>query len=169
MIERFLALLVEATARIPAHYFQLPTAGGVEAIYRERVYCYELYHQLRRLLEGEERLARYALSGEVDKQGHAIMRQYAPDFVFHIPGRMENLVVVEVKPVNASLRGIQKDLDTLTYFVSPPVSYQCGVHLVYGNNEDLFARFKRKFCALDPEQLLLFWHRHQGEPATRIA
>ena len=85
MIDRFLALLVGATARIPAHYFQLPTAGGAEAICRERVYCYELYHQLRTLLEGEEHFAGYALSGEIDKQGHAIMRPCAPDLAFHSP------------------------------------------------------------------------------------
>jgi hypothetical protein len=169
MIERFIALMVEATARIPAHYFQLPTVDKVEAIYRERVYCYELYHQLRGLLDGEERFAHYALSGEVDKQGHAIIRQSAPDFVFHNPGSMENLVVMEVKPVNASPRGIQKDIDTLTYFVSPPVSYQCGVHLVYGDDEDLFARFQSKFCALDPGHFRLYWHRRHGEPATRVA
>ena len=91
-----------------AHYFQLPTAGAEEAIYRERVYCYELYHQLRVLLQGEEDLARYALSGEIDKRGHQIIRPCIPDLVFHAPGRMDNMVVLEVKPINGELKGIQK-------------------------------------------------------------
>jgi hypothetical protein len=33
------------------------------------------------------------LSGEIDKQGHMIMRPYILDFVFHVPGEMDNLVV----------------------------------------------------------------------------
>jgi hypothetical protein len=56
---------------------------------------------------------------------------------------------VEVKPVNAALDKIQKDLDSLTYFVSPEVSYQLGVELVYGNDQ-------------------VFWHRQPEEPARRI-
>jgi hypothetical protein len=41
-------VLAEATAAIEARYFRLPIAGG-DPIYRERVYCYELYHQMRLL------------------------------------------------------------------------------------------------------------------------
>jgi hypothetical protein len=37
MIEEFLRLLAEATARIRPIYFQLPIAGVEDPIYRERV------------------------------------------------------------------------------------------------------------------------------------
>src|SRR5262245_39939149 len=40
-------LLALATADIDQEYFQLPIHGG-GPVYRERVYCYELYHQMRR-------------------------------------------------------------------------------------------------------------------------
>jgi hypothetical protein len=166
MIERFLELLVQATAQIPAHYFQLPAAGGGETIYRERVYTYELYHQLRTLLQTEHRLARYALSGEIDKRGHPIIRPCAPDLVFHHPGQMDNLVVVEVKPVNGTSRGTRKDLTNLAYFTSPNVHYQIGVELVYGDDERAFSRFKRRFRELDPQRFKLLWHRRIGEPAA---
>ncbi len=39
-------LLQLATARVPHLYFQVELDGG-DPVYRERVYCYELYHQLR--------------------------------------------------------------------------------------------------------------------------
>jgi hypothetical protein len=168
MIDRFLELLAEATARIPAHYFQLPVVGAEDPIFRERVYTYELYHQLRTLLDNEPRLAGYALSGEIDKGKHPIIRRSSPDFVFHAPGRMDNLVVVEVKPINADLDGIRKDLDSLAYFVSPDVNYQLGVELVYGDDEPAFSRFLDVFREAGIANLQLFRHRRVGERAERM-
>ena len=46
----FMKCLREAGKRMDAHYFQLPVAGSEEPVFRERVYCYELYHQLRNVL-----------------------------------------------------------------------------------------------------------------------
>ena len=85
MIDRFLKLLTEATVRISPNYFQLPVAGREDPVYRERVYCYELYHHLRTFLEGERALAGYLLSAEIDNGGYPIIRRCAPDFVFHVP------------------------------------------------------------------------------------
>ena len=66
MIERrfaeFQDKLIAATTRIADDYFQLPVADA-EGAYRERVYCYELYHQLR----SEWRDFPFSLGGEVDK------------------------------------------------------------------------------------------------------
>jgi hypothetical protein len=59
-------LLAGATAAIEPEYFRLSIHGGVPA-YRERVYCYELYHQMRALWpEG----CPFWLNGEVDKAAH---------------------------------------------------------------------------------------------------
>jgi hypothetical protein len=91
-----------------------------------------------------------------------------PDFVFHIPGRMENLIVVEVKPVNGALNGIQKDLETLAYFVAPPVNYQCGVYLVYGDDATAFARFENLFRRAGLHNSQLFWHQRPGERTVRV-
>jgi hypothetical protein len=168
MINRFLELMAEATARIPGHYFQLPVVGKEDPIYRERVYSYELYHQLRTLLQAEDRLAHYALSGEIDKGKHPIIRRCAPDLVLHDPGRMDNLVVVEVKPINAALDGIGKDLDSLAYFVSPDVHYQLGVELVYGDDDSAFSRFLDVFREPGIPRLQLYWHRRVGDRAERV-
>jgi len=162
MIERVLKLLSDATARISLHYFQLPVAGKEDPVYRERVYCYELYHQLRTSLEGERALAGYMLSGEIDKGGHPIIRRCAPDFVFHVPGGMDNLVVVEVKPVNASPEGIQKDVKTLRDFISEPIGYKFAVELVYGDDEAMFRRFQTVFEEARLEHFQLLWHREPG-------
>jgi hypothetical protein len=44
-----LEALAQATQAIEASYFLLPIAGRDRPIKRERVYCYELFHQLRSL------------------------------------------------------------------------------------------------------------------------
>jgi hypothetical protein len=93
----FIKSLIDAAEKIEPHYFQLPVAEGEEPKYRERVYCYELYHQLRCIL-GDNFQFQYKLNGEVDKRGHPIFRKAKkPDFIVHSPGDMKhNLVVIEV-------------------------------------------------------------------------
>jgi hypothetical protein len=168
MIDRFLELLVEATAKIPDHYFQLPVAGLEDQIFRERVYSYELYHQLRALQAGDRELTRYALSGEIDKQRHRIIRPCAPDVVLHIPGRMDkNLVVIEVKPINAGRAKIQKDRQNLEYFTSNEIGYRCGVQLVYGD-EGALERFISIYRDTT-DRVSLFWHPAPGRPAARVS
>jgi hypothetical protein len=171
MIERFLQLLSEASAAIPPHYFNLPVAGQADAIYRERVYCYELYHQLRTLLESlepDDPLTEFALNAEIDKQHHPFIEHHMPDYVFHVPGIMErNLVVIEVKPINARPEGIRKDMETLAYFTSDEVGYECGIQLVYGDNERGLELFGREFPKDNPK-LRLFWHRSPGTAAVTV-
>ena len=106
--------LLSASSEIPAEYFQLPVAGAEEPQYRERVYCYELYHRWRnRWPDGFP----FSLSGEVDKQGHRLIRGgWKPDFLVHLPGRMSNLLIVEVKPANAAPPRMADDLKKLTHF-----------------------------------------------------
>ncbi|MEN6592464.1 MAG: hypothetical protein ABFC12_04380 [Methanobacterium sp.] len=98
-----------------ASYFQIDNTGSEELIYRERVYCYELYHQLRCVL-GEYRP--YKLQGEMDKSSHTeFAKPHKPDFIFHVPRNMQqNLVVVEVKKsdaVNNNLDDFKKDINKL--------------------------------------------------------
>jgi len=166
--DRFMEHLCDATAVIPWQYFQLPVFSKEDPIYRERVYCYELYHQLRMILEQDGALAGYTLSGEIDKQGHPVIRRCAPDFVFHNPGYMENLIVVEVKPINAAVEGIRKDRETLEYFLSTEVRYQAGVELIYGGDEQALAPFQDVFADADRERIRLIWHQQPRERARVI-
>jgi hypothetical protein len=179
MIERFLDIMCTATERIAPIYVQLPTADRDEAIYRERVYTYELYHQMRNLLDADEELREYLFSGELDKSGHAIMRvptadnekgwrSCIPDFVLHSPGRMEsNIAVIEVKPANGDPAGIVKDIETLSYFVGDQVAYRVGVELVYGGETRDIERFAEAVAVLKSEKLRLYWHPPGGR-AQRV-
>lgn len=107
--KRFLQCLSRATPGICDKYMLLPIDGLPLPIYRERVYCYELYHQLR-LRMGDD--FGYYLGGEVDKLNHPRMlhptlQRAKPDLLVHDPGRMEgNLVVMEVKPVKSRVAKI---------------------------------------------------------------
>ncbi len=76
----FLRYFNAATTAIGNDYMLLPIAGAPLPIYRERVYCYELYHQLRVEMDrNQERVDfPYSLGGEIDKRAHPVMRGAMP-------------------------------------------------------------------------------------------
>lgn len=132
-------LLIAATERIEPQYMQLPIAGKEDPVYRERVYCYELYHQLRKEWPAD---SYNSLGGEVDKKGHPLIRgngldDVKPDFLIHDPGNMGgNYLVMEVKPIVARHAGLRKDLVTLTAFRLHG-EYQRAMLLLYGHVESI--------------------------------
>ena len=131
--EIFERMVAVAASRITRLYFQLPVAELEDAIYRERVYCYELYHQLRVDWNGFD----FSLGGEVDKGGHPLFRagEYAhakPDLLVHRPGDMDrNLACIEVKPCIRPAAEFREDLKKLTWFCRNAQYYR-GLFLVYG-------------------------------------
>lgn len=150
VMKEFDSILKEATKAISSEYFQLQIAGRGDPSYRERVYCYELYHQMRlRWPEGFQ----YSLSGEVDKSGHPLIRgnkldRIKPDFLVHIPGHMgNNELVMEIKPVNGKPQGIIKDLETLTAFRCKAL-YKRAILLFYGSGERESENLIKKVAAL---------------------
>jgi hypothetical protein len=136
-LARVTGWLLRASSELGNDYFQLPVAGSEEPEYRERVYCYELYHRWRS--HWGENFA-YSLSGEVDKQGHPLIRVGSkPDFLVHVPGEMSNLLVMEVKPKNGTPNEMLKDLKKLTKFRRDlvdrrgrPANYYGAYFWVYG-------------------------------------
>lgn len=131
------AVLRDATAAVEHPYFLLPIDGG-NLIYRERVYCYELYHQMR--LRWPENCP-FLLNGEVDKGAHPILRamraDYAkPDFLVHTPGNMAgNHAIIEVKSQEARTADIGQDLRKLSKF-KVDVGYTRAIYLIYGTHAD---------------------------------
>ncbi len=175
----FLECFRIATLNIQRAYMHLPIAGSALPIYRERVYCYELYHQLRLSWRDHDG---YSLGGEVDKTHHPIMRgpdidRVKPDLLVHRPGDMDgNLIVIEVKPVIAKKAGIEKDLRTLTAFLRRG-QYHNAVYLVYGDEPRALNTFKKRARSLqerdsenriDLNSIALFWHRLSGQPAEQM-
>jgi hypothetical protein len=63
--------LLNASQEVPPEYFQLPVAGSERLEYRERVYCYELYHRWRCQWPSD---FRFSLGGEINKSGHPLIR-----------------------------------------------------------------------------------------------
>ena len=108
--DEFVKLLIEATAEVVDPYFLLPVANRKKGWYRERVYCYELYHQMRLRWPAD---CVYRLNGEVDKIGHPYFQDAAapkPDLLVHQPGHGNNYAIVEVKSCRVGVAGIRKDL-----------------------------------------------------------
>lgn len=135
-LDRVTQWLIEATTAVPSDYIALPVAGVEGTVYRERVYCYELYHQWRQRWNAPD----YTLCGEIDKQGHPVIRSRAkPDFLVHAQGTMTNLLAIEVKPSNASVKKMVKDLRTLTHFrrrLGEGSNYFAAYFVVYGLDND---------------------------------
>ena len=158
--QRFLKCLMKAIQNIDTHYFQLHFAGNDKLKYRERVYCYELYHQLRLLLGND---FPYKLDGELDKEGHAIISgKKKPDFVIHVPGEMgQNLVVIEVKTVNVKdkIRELIEDIDKLKMFITSKASYYRAIMLIYGSvNGDLPQNIRQEIENVHDERIIILWH-----------
>lgn len=165
-MEQFTQIFRDATAAIAAEYLLLPIHGG-GPVYRERVYCYELYHQMRRLWPVD---SHYRVNGEVDKRAHPYFQdggQPKPDLLVHQPGTGENYAVIEVKSARALAREIDKDLGTLTLFRSG-LGYQRAIYQSIGTEAlEAAARVQQsaaKFAQIAPFELWL--HLAAGSSAV---
>lgn len=171
--EDFLGILRTATANVSPDYFMLEVAGVEGPIYRERDYCYELYHLLREIMPDD---FGYNIHGEVDKTKHPIIAESVgkvkPDYIVHVPGTMErNLVVIEVKPIVGDRAGILKDIRNLCGFLTK-ANYFRAILMVYGDDTKLIERImnlvQEDVKEIPPESFYLIWHRQSGGPAEII-
>ena len=164
--QKFVESLKEAgKMMVDTHYFQLPVADEESPVFRERVYCYELYHNLRNDL-GDA--FPYKLDGEVDKTGHPIIPgKKKPDFIVHVPGEMDhNLVVIEVKPVTVNDDDLECDLEKLVWLLTHG-NYFRAIMLIYGDGKSQLpnrikskvANFRKKW----EDRILLAWHKGSEE------
>jgi len=169
-MEGFEDILEKATAAIVDRYIRLPVAKGGNT-FRERVYCYELYHQLRKNWPEDSILS---VNGEVDKGGHPVLEDkehlnaVIPDLLVHMPGNMDwNFAAIEVKPGNARLKGVRKDINTLTAFLRD-WGYERGILLFYGILERPFLEMVREAVVDDPVPIEFWHHEWAGHPAKFI-
>jgi hypothetical protein len=161
-------ILRESTAAVGSGYFQLRIDGG-NPVFRERVYCYELYHQMRKNWPDD---CRYHLNGELDKSAHPILSELGagsakPDFLVHTPGAMDgNYAIIEVKH-SIVVAGVRKDLKTLDLFVRK-VEYQKAIYLIYGGEAnaagvEIIQNVAKEFPVLAPIEVWL--HSEVNQPA----
>ena len=162
-------ILSDATAAIGHEYFLLPV-HGTAPVYRERVYCYELYHQMRLRWPAD---SPYLLNGEVDKSAHPYFQELdsakpKPDLLVHQPGGSRfNHAVIEIKSMVG--QDIQKDLETLSFFINQ-LGYERGIFLIYGAilDDKLTRRVQR--YAVDVMQLApidVWLHTEPTVPAVQ--
>ncbi len=176
----FLDALIKAASEMnDEHYFRVPVARADDkstAIFRERVYCYELYYYLRHYFEDSNGV--FKLHGELDKKGHPIFpkdMKGIPDFLVHIPGIMKaNLVAIEVKPVTVKVKALEKDVKKLVRFVTfEKGPYHRGIMLVYGNGRRKlpreFAEAVTEAAAKSADKIHLLWHAGPGTTPIDVA
>jgi hypothetical protein len=175
---KFCELLLEATSSVSKPYFRLPTYNpetpneSVEK-WRERVYCYELYHQTRIRLDDIE--TDLIFQGEVDKKTHPqfgieAIKGVKPDFLYHIPGAGTegNFVVIEVGSINNVKEKFQSDVLTLKNMMEM-VGYRFAIMLIFGDgkNETKIKSVKEYIEKMKPE-ITLVWHKEANRAATII-
>lgn len=169
-MHEFDEILKKATAGVGSEFFYLEIADG-DPVFRERVYCYELYHQMRkRWPVGSP----YFLNGEIDKRAHPILRALGidgkkPDFLIHTPGEMNNnYAIIEVKHSLKEKSEIRKDIETLSKFVHE-VEYKRAIYLIFGRSATPDGADKIKAIVEernDPVQIELWLHAVAGRSAT---
>ena len=158
----FFDSLLESIRKIDENYFLVERFKDIP-VYRERAYCYELYHQLRSLLPKE---FPYTLHGELDKRGHHIMKEKLgkdriPDFILHRPNSEDNLVVIEVKPSDCSEEEALDDIDKLKKFINN-ADYKYGIFLRFGKN------LKASVISNDARIILIHHKESRCEPIVTI-
>lgn len=155
--------LKQATAAIGSSYFLLPITGRDRPIKRERVYCYELFHQLRIAL-GDSKLT---LTGEPDKRGRPDFPPINPDFILHTPGtHKDNSAVVEVE-CRVGLKHLVKDLRNLKTMRDR--GYGTLVLLLFATQRVPWSKLEQASAQADIGigEITVLLHRSAGQAATR--
>jgi hypothetical protein len=160
-----LRALIEASRQIGDKYFLLTVAYKDRPIKRERVYCYELYHQLRVALHGIP----LTLTGEPDKRGHTDFtnKQPNPDFILHTPGHhADNMAVIEVE-CRLNRAHLTKDLKTLKLMKGK--GYRVLVLLLFAAPTVPWRHLESAAAEAEMElgDVVVLLHRAAGEAATR--
>ncbi len=157
LIQTCLRLILKAMRNVDEQFKQVTVATQEDEerkiIKRERVYAYELYHQMRCLQERCSKLKQYSINAEIDKAAHPIIQTpFNPDMVIHHQGTMNNnLCAIEIKTDPTALSGIKKDFCTLSCMVHR-YQYQCGVFIILNQTLEAFCHERqamiREICEL---------------------
>ena len=137
-----LQFIEDALNNVDKNYYSIVTGDNdrQKIVFRERVFCYEFYHQMRRIQE----TSRFSINidAEINKSGHEVIEEdFDPDFVIHKRGSMrKNYAVIEVK---MRLENFRKDFETLCCMINK-YNYKCGVFILLNNSYDKFVEKARE-------------------------
>ena len=187
----FIKSLYESIQKIDIEYFSVTRNNEkTPNIWRERAYCYELYHQLRYYIPSYD-FPDYKLHGELDKKGDELcgcFKKYGwkgcpnPDFVVHVPGKDKNLVVMEVKSISSienAKTGIEiakRDIRKLEIFIDKcdaKKRYEHGIFLIFGSDDypevhESIYKLKVKDELRPNGRLCILWHKEVGKAPDTI-
>jgi len=122
-------LVIEAIKNVELKYYEIITPEK-KIQYRERVFCYELYHQMRIILTNN--CSDLTLNGELDKNGRLNYDNEKPDFLFHIPETKINEAIIEVKN-KLEEKDVIIDIEKLENFINKH-EYKIGIFLLYNHS-----------------------------------
>lgn len=161
---RFNSALECAVLAIDQFYFLVPRANS-KSVYRERVYCYELYHQLKLQLKKMKFSSEYSLNGELDKVGTKSLKGKKPDFIFHQPGDdYHNLLTMEVKSSRYDVASFCDDIRKLKFFQKEK-DYFGGIMLIYG---DVDVHVQQEIRGTLTNNILCYIHGFPGNKPEKI-
>ncbi len=149
----------------------------------ERVFCYELYHQLQcqlqpinhhddcPILQGELKKDEISAIVSLMSQGiEPLSKEFIPDFLYHSPGNFNHQqVIIEVKTnPKVSFEDLYNDLRKLMEFTTK-YSYKLGILLVLNNSSEriksLLKRNNDRLCTIQsPEKILLIVKQNRESP-----
>jgi len=132
--ERHFPYIFDSMKAIESKYILISQWKTEYSRYMERVYCYELYHQLR-LHQRKSGIA-YVWYGEPEKGGNPDFKgkRYKPDLILHVPGMRDNLLAIEVKRIDARRKAIIEDLRKLSEYIHEH-GYAEGLLIIFGDAE----------------------------------
>ncbi len=179
--ENYLERLTDSCRAVEKLYFHVPLVTEIsdeeefKAVlgYRERVYCYELYHQLRLRIGAETSSeGRLYLNAEMDKSGTVYKNwvgRRKPDFILHRPGEGgHNIGITEVKPIVSDIKEMEADMKKLKEFLDPKgMNYFGAVALIFGNADGLIGEVEKRLATYFGKywsvRFKALWHRKPGE------
>jgi len=161
-IKLFLDLFYKVLDKVEELYYGIDQRNNsILARYDERVFCYELYHQIRSLMDkyvaknpgptssirfqGELRKKRIGANAAKLFDVTALDNKYVPDFLLHSPGDFDyQSLIIEVKSArNITFGPIKKDLMKIQEFITR-YRYQMGIFLIVNNSADRIRRLLAK-------------------------
>lgn len=173
----FVDLLRLAASKVSSEYMQLPRYSGEPdldggAILLERVYCYELYHQVRVRIDRKRSgplphalAAGWRLNAEVAKASSYVDKNCTPDFIWHHPGQPWNGLVIEVKPAAESRGRIAADVRKLERF-REKAGYRRAMLFVVGTHASTHGYFDDLVNQAALANVDLLFHQRAGSIPT---
>lgn len=142
--EKAQKLIKKSLKNIEYKYYCFLTASvKTPIIKRERVFCYELYHQMR-TLQNEFLSPEISINGEPDKRGHEKFDGENPDFIIHHCGTMKhNILAIEVK-CEFNYSYIHKDFIKLRNLVLTK-EYQNGLFIFFGTKMQYLINYIKSY------------------------